>query len=424
MAKKNLIGKAYDIAVEQFGELGVDVAAAEKKLLEIPLSIQCWQGDDVGGFEHMGEASSLGDGLAVTGNYPGKARNPAELRADIEKVLSYVPGKNRIALHASYAEFEGGKFVDRDAITVRHFANWIAWAKEKGVGLDFNPTFFSHPKVTGGCTLSAADKSIRQFWIEHGLRSREISKAIGRELGSSVLNNFWIPDGSKDTPADRLAPRRRLEEALDACFAKKYPASQTVDSVESKLFGMGCESYTVGSHEFYMGYAVSRGKFVCLDSGHFHPTEVISDKLTAIADFVPGIALHVSRPVRWDSDHVVTLDDETRRIASELVWNGLLPKTRIGLDYFDASINRVAAWTIGARNFRKALLIALLTPDCARRAEAKGDFTARLAIQEDFRMLPFGAVWNGFCEKNGILPDGAWMFDCKDYEKNVTSKRG
>ena len=424
MAKKNLIKQAYDVAAAQFAELGVDVAAAERKLLEIPLSIQCWQGDDVGGFEHLGESSSLGDGLAVTGNYPGKARNPEELRADMEKMLSYVPGQNRIALHACYAEFGGGKFVDRDAIVPKHFANWIDWAKQNKVGLDFNPTFFSHPKVTGGCTLSAADKGVRRFWIEHGLRSREISRAIGKALGSSVLDNFWIPDGSKDTPEDRLAPRKRLEEALDECFAKKYPASLTVDSVESKLFGMGCESYTVGSHEFYMGYAVSRGKFVCLDSGHFHPTEVISDKLTAIAPFVPGIALHVSRPVRWDSDHVVCLDDETRRIAYELVRNGLLPKTRIGLDYFDASINRVAAWTIGARNFRKALLIALLTPECARKAEAEGDFTGRLAMQEDFRMLPFGAIWNGLCEKVGVLPDGAWLFDCKDYEKRVTSRRG
>ena len=416
MAKKNLISMAYDVAAAQFAELGVDVAAAERKLLEIPLSIQCWQGDDVGGLEHMGEASSLGDGLAVTGNYPGKARNPDELRADMEKMLSYVPGRNRIALHASYAEFGGGKFVDRDAIAPKHFAGWIDWAKSAGVGLDFNPTFFSHPKVVNGCTLSAADPGVRRFWIEHGIRSREISRAIGKALGSSVLNNFWVPDGSKDTPEDRLAPRRRLAEALDECFAKKYPASLTVDSVESKLFGMGCESYTVGSHEFYMGYAVSRGKFVCLDSGHFHPTEVISDKLTAITDFVPGIALHVSRPVRWDSDQ--------RRIAFELVRGDLLPKTRIGLDYFDASINRVAAWAIGARNFRKALLIALLTPACARKAEAAGDFTGRLAMQEDFRMLPYGAIWNGLCERNGVLPDGAWLFDCKDYEKRVTSRRG
>ena len=423
MAKKNLISKAYEVAAEQFAELGVDVAEAERKLLDIPLSIQCWQGDDVGGFEHLGESASLGDGLAVTGNYPGKARNPEELRADIGKMLSYVPGANRIALHACYAEFGSGRKVDRDAISAKHFANWIDWAKTAGVGLDFNPTFFSHPKVVGGCTPSSPDKGVRDFWIEHGKRAREISRAIGKALGTSVLDNFWIPDGSKDTPEDRLAPRLRLEKALDACFATKYPASLTVDSVESKLFGMGCESYTVGSHEFYMGYAVSRGKFVCLDSGHFHPTEVISDKLSAIAPFVPGIALHISRPVRWDSDHVVCLDDETRRIAFELVRCGLVPKTRIGLDYFDASINRVAAWAIGARNFRKALLVALLTPGCALKAEKDGDLTGRLAMQEDFRMLPFGAIWNGFCEKNGVLPDGAWLFDCKDYEKRVTSRR-
>lgn len=423
MSKKSLNNCAYEAACEQFAEVGVDVEKAVAATLSTPVAIQCWQGDDVHGFEHADGA--LGDGLAVTGNYPGRARNPAELRADMDKMLSLVPGRNRIALHACYAEFANGKFVDRDQVGVEAFANWIAWAKERGIGLDFNGTFFSHPKVVNSMTLSSPNASIRQFWIEHGKRAREISAAIGKALKSSVFDNLWIPDGMKDTPADRLGPRMRLEKSLDKIFERQFPAAQTVDGVESKVFGMGLESYTVGSNEFYLGYAATRGKFVTLDSGHFHPTEVISDKLSAIARFVPGIGLHVSRPVRWDSDHVVVLDDETRRIASELVENGLLAKTRIGLDYFDASINRIAAWTIGARSMRKALLMAFLTPfEKIREAERDGDYTARLAMQEDAKLLPFGAVWNHLCEVSGVPADGKWLADVKRYEAAEFPKRG
>lgn len=423
MATKTNKNKFYELACEQFAALGVNVEEAKAKALSIPVSLHCWQGDDVAGFEHLDDPQSIGGGLAVTGNYPGRARNPAELRADIEKVLSLVPGTHRLNLHASYAEF-GGKPVDRDAITKKHFANWIAWAKEKGVGLDFNPTYFAHEKAADGATLSHRDKGVRDFWIEHGIRCREIAAAFGTELKSGALINFWMPDGSKDSPADRLAPRMRMAESLDKIFEKKYPAAKLVDSLESKLFGMGLESYTVGSNEFFMGYAATRGKFLCLDTGHFHPTEVVSDKLSAVAQFVPGIALHISRPVRWDSDHVVCLDDETQRIAYELIWNNLLPKTRIGLDYFDASINRIAAWTIGARNFRKALLIALLTPaHLIRASENDSDYSARLAWQEDFRLLPYGAIWNRLCEENSIPCDIEWYNEVSDYEENVLARR-
>lgn len=423
MASRKSKDNFYELACEQFAALGVDVEEAKAKALAIPVSLQCWQGDDVAGFEHLDDPQSLGGGIAVTGNYPGRARNPSELRADIEKVFSLVPGTHRLNLHACYAEF-GGKPVDRDAITKKHFANWIAWAKENGVGLDFNPTYFAHKYAADGATLSHRDPAIRDFWVEHGIRCREIAAAFATELKTGSLVNFWMPDGSKDTPADRLSPRVRMAESLDRIFAKKYPASKVVDSLESKLFGVGLESYTVGSNEFFMGYAATRGKFICLDTGHFHPTEKVSDKLTAVSQFVPGIALHISRPVRWDSDHVVCLDDETRSIASELVWNDLLPVTRIGLDYFDASVNRIAAWTIGARNFRKALLIALLTPaHLLRASEQEADFSARLAWQEDFRMLPFGAVWNRLCDENSVPRDIEWYSEVCDYEESVLADR-
>lgn len=423
MPKAKPADRAYDLARERFAALGVDTEKALRDLEAIPISIHCWQGDDVGGFEHLG-GGEIGGGLAVTGNYPGKACTPSELRADLQQALALLPGRHRVNLHACYAEFGDGPKPDRDALTVRQFRNWIDWAKVQGVGLDFNPTFFAHPKAADGCTLSHRDDGIRDFWVEHGKRCRDIAAAIGRELGSSTLNNVWVPDGSKDTPADRLGPRRRLADSLDRMFRKKLDPKLTVDSVECKLFGVGCESYTAGSHEFYMGYAVTRKKFLCLDAGHFHPTEVISDKLTGVLDFVPGIALHVSRGVRWDSDHVVTLSDELQAIAQELVWNGLLDRTRIGLDYFDASINRIAAWVIGTRNMQKALLMALLTPAKAvRAAEAAGDHTARLALQEEFRQLPFGAVWDHACAKAGVPVGSAWLDVVRAYERKVLAKR-
>ncbi|MCL1856664.1 MAG: L-rhamnose isomerase [Kiritimatiellaeota bacterium] len=414
--------KNYTDAKAVFAALGIDSDKAIKKALAVPLSIHCWQGDDVTGFENLGQGAP-GGGLAVTGNHPGKARNPEELRNDIAMALDLMPGINRVSLHACYAEFAGSK-VDRDAITVRHFQNWIDWAKQHNIGLDFNPTFFAHAKAADGCPLTSVKKGIRDFWIEHGKRTREIASAMGRQLDTSVLNNFWTPDGSKDTPADRLGPRKRLAESLDRIFAKPVNPKYTVESVESKLFGVGCESYTAGSNEFYMGYAVTRQKFICLDTGHFHPTEVVSDKLSAVAPFVPGIALHLSRGVRWDSDHVTALSDETVAIAQELVWNGLLPKTRIGLDYFDASINRIAAWAIGARNVRKSLLMAFLTPAALlRKAEQSQNLAERLALQEDFRLLPFGAVWHALCDRADAPQDIHWLKEIAQYAATVLSKR-
>lgn len=415
------IEKNFEIASEIFAEQGVDVRKAMKKALTIPVSVHCWQGDDVGGFEKS--AGGADSGLAVTGNYPGKARTPEELRSDFEKVLDLTPGKTRINIHACYAEPVGGKCQDRDEITYDNFKNWVTWAKGNKIGIDFNPTFFGHPKAADGCPLSNRNKGIRDFWIEHGKRCREIAAKIGEETGSSVLNNFWTPDGYKDTPADKVAPRQRLEDTLDKMFAKKYDPKLTVESVESKLFGVGCESFTVGSHEFYMGYAMKNNKLLCLDSGHFHPTEVISDKISASLQFLPEIALHVSRGIRWDSDHVIALNDELLAIAQEIVCNKFEKRVRIGLDYFDASINRIAAWAIGSRNMRKALLIASLMPIAAiRKAENAGDYTERFYRYEEAKTLPYGAVWNMLCEEEGVAGDN-WINVVKKYEAEVTSKR-
>ena len=412
------VGRAFRLAFERYAALGVDVGHALKELAKIPVSLHCWQGDDVGGFENFGGA--LGGGLGVTGDYPGKAHTPDELRTDLEKALSFIPGKHRVNLHAMYGEF-GDRRVDRDEIKVAHFKNWIAWAKANGLGLDFNPTCFSHPKAADGFTLSHRDKSIRQFWIEHCRRSREIGAAMGKALGTPCVTNVWIPDGFKDTPADRLRPRERLIESLDEIFKK--PLKANLDSVEAKLFGIGAESCTVGSHEFYLGYAITRRKLLCLDAGHFHPTETISDKISSVLQFVPKILLHVSRGVRWDSDHVVTTTDELQAIAREIIANGYLDRVHLGLDYFDASINRIAAWVIGARNLLRALLVALLEPPAIRAAEVAGDTTARLALQEEARSLPFGAVWDYYCETKGVPVGEAWLAEVKRYEKNVLSKR-
>ena len=416
----NNIEQAFALAKERYAALGVDVNHALKTLATIPVSLHCWQGDDVGGFENAGGA--LGNGLAVTGNYPGKARTPEELRADLDLTLSLVPGKHRLNLHAFYGEF-GGKKVDRDEITAEHFQNWIAWAKQNGLGLDFNPTYFSHPQAADGFTLTSPDKAVRKFWIEHGIRSREIGAAFGKALGKTCVTNVWIPDGYKDTPADRVAPRARLAESLDAIFKQPISPKLNLDAVEPKLFGIGSESYVAGSHEFYLAYAVSRQKLLTLDAGHYHPTEGIADKISSVLEFLPEILLHVSRGVRWDSDHVVILNDDLLAIAREIAANGFEKRVHIGLDYFDASINRVAAWTIGTRNLLRALLIALLETPLIRTGELAGDYTTRLALQEEAKTLPFGAVWDYYCESQGVPVGEAWLAEVKRYETEVLSQR-
>ena len=414
------LSTACQLARERYAALGVDVDHALKTLATIPISLHCWQGDDVGGFENFG--GTLGGGLAVTGNHPGKARTPDELRADLDQALSLIPGKHRLNLHAFYGEF-GGRKVDRDAIEPKHFKNWIAWAKQNGLGLDFNPTCFSHPKSADGFTLSHPDKGIRQFWIEHCIRSREIGAAMGKALGKTCVTNVWIPDGYKDTPADRVAPRARLAGSLDAIFKQKLSPKLNLDAVEPKLFGIGSESYVVGSHEFYLGYAISRKKLLCVDAGHYHPTEGIADKISSVLQYLPEILLHVSRGVRWDSDHVVTMNDDLLAIAREIVANGFEKRVHIGLDYFDASINRVAAWTIGTRNMLRALLIGLLETPLIRSAEAAGDFTTRLALQEEARTLPFGAVWDYYCASQNVPVGDAWLAEVKAYEQQVLARR-
>jgi len=415
------VAKSYQLAKTRYADIGVDTDAAMAKLATIPISLHCWQGDDVGGFENTGEG--LSGGIAVTGNYPGKARTPDELRADLDKALSLIPGKHRLNLHAFYGEF-GGKKVDRNEIRPEHFKGWIDWAKSNGMGMDFNPTCFAHPKAADGFTLSHSKKAIRDFWIEHCIASREIGAVMGKALGSPTVTNVWIPDGYKDTPVDRLSPRQRLSNSLDKVFAKKLNPKHHLDAIECKLFGIGSESYVVGSHEFYMGYAIKNQKVLCLDAGHFHPTEGIADKLSSVMMYVPEVLLHVSRGVRWDSDHVVTLDDALQSITAELVRNKLLSRTHIGLDFFDASINRIAAWTIGTRNTLKGLLMALLESDSMRAAEKSGDLTTRLALMEDAKCLPWGAVWDAYCESQDTPAGSDWLPEVKKYEDTVLSKRG
>lgn len=411
----------YERARERYAALGIDCDAALAKLAAIPLSLHCWQGDDIRGFENSD--SELGGGLAVTGNYPGRARTADELRMDFEQALALIPGRHRLNLHAIYAE-TGGRRVERNELLPEHFAGWTDWARSSGLGLDFNPTFFAHPKADAGFTLAHPDAALRRFWIEHGQACRRIGAAFGKALGSTCVTNVWIPDGYKDLPADRRAPRERLVEALDEVFAETLDPACNLDSVECKLFGLGSECYVAGSHEFYLGYAISRGKALCLDAGHFHPTEVVSDKISAVLLWVDRLLLHVSRGVRWDSDHVVILSDELRELAKELVRGGYLARTRIGLDFFDASINRVAAWTIGARATLKALLLALLEPfDRLQAMEAEADYTGRLALLERLATLPFGEIWERYCEIHGAPPEASWLEELRAYERTVLSRR-
>lgn len=415
------IATNYDAARERFAALGVDTGAALKRLARIPISLHCWQGDDVAGFE-VSEAGLTG-GIMATGNYPGRARTPDELRADLETVFRLLPGRHRLALHALYAE-TGGKRVDRDALEPRHFQGWVDWARRQRIGLDFNGTFFSHPKSADGFTLSHADEGIRRFWVEHGIVSRKIGAFMGRELGTPCVCNLWIPDGFKDTPVDRKSYRERLRKSLDKVFAADMDPSHLLDAVEPKLFGIGSESCVIGSHEFYLAYAVENGLLLTLDTGHYHPTEVVSDKLTAVLTFLDEVLLHVSRGVRWDSDHVVTLNEELVALAQEIARGDYQDRVHVGLDYFDASINRVAAWVIGARSMLKALLIALLEPTAKLRAlEEKGDYTGRLAMLEDLKGLPYGAVWDHWCVESGTLPSLEWLDEVRRYEKKVLSLR-
>ncbi|HEY3322987.1 MAG TPA: L-rhamnose isomerase [Planctomycetota bacterium] len=421
MAKGNGVEKAYGLAREHYAALGVNTDRALDALIKVPISLHCWQGDDVGGFENPDGLS--GGGIQATGNYPGKARTADELRSDAEKAFSLIPGPHRFNLHALYAETKGKK-VDRDALQPEHFSAWIDWAKSKKLGLDFNPTFFSHPKATDGFTLSHRDNGIRSFWVDHAIACRKIGQRMGKELGSPCVTNVWIPDGYKDTPADRKTPRMLLKKSLDEVFAQKIDPKQNLDAIEGKLFGIGSESYVVGSHEFYLGYAVANKKLVTLDAGHYHPTESMADKISSVLANLDEILLHVSRGVRWDSDHVVILNDDLRAIAEELVRGDYLKRVHIGLDFFDASINRVAAWTIGTRCMIKALLIAMLEPtDKLVGLEASGDFTSRLAIQEELKSLPFGAVWDYYCAKEDVPVGAEWLAAVKDYEKRVLARR-
>ena len=405
-------------ASERYAAIGVDVEAALKRLAEVRISMHCWQGDDVRGFD----AESLSGGIAATGNYPGRARNADELMADIRKAYSLIPGKHKLNLHASYRITD--EKVDRDALEPKHFAAWVDFARAEGIGLDFNPTYFSHPKAADNLTLSNPDKNIRDFWIAHGKACRRIADYFGRELGITALNNVWIPDGTKDVPGDRLGPRMRLKESLDAIFAEKFDKSHMADAIEGKVFGIGVESYTVGSHEFYMNYAAKNGLMCLLDTGHYHPTEVVSDKLSSMLIFNENVALHVSRPVRWDSDHVIKLDDELKELATELVRCNALHRVFIGLDFFDASINRIAAWVVGMRNMQKALLYGLLSPnDQLRKWQEAQDYTDLLVGLEEIKTLPFGVIWAEFCRRTNVPEDGAWLPEVRRYESDVLAKR-
>lgn len=415
------IKEKYELAKQEYEKWGIDVDKALEDLKKVKISIHCWQGDDIAGFEV--NQKELSGGIAATGNYPGKARNPEELREDLDKALSLIPGKHKINLHAIYAETDG-KFVERDEIKPEHFENWVSWAKKNGLGLDFNPTIFSHEKADDGLTLSHPNKEIRDFWIRHCIASRKIGEYFGKELGQTCLTNLWIPDGYKDIPSDRLGPRQRLKDSLEQVFKEKIDKKYNLDSVESKVFGIGAESYTVGSSEFYMNFAAQNDVLCLMDTGHYHPTEVVSDKISSMLLFSDKVALHVSRPVRWDSDHVIVLDDELKELAKEIVRNDALDRVIIGLDFFDASINRVSAWTIGTRNMIKALLNAMLLPNKKlKELQDEENYTDRLALIEEFKTYPMGAIWDYYCELNNVPVKESWLDEVKKYEKEELSKR-
>lgn len=415
------VQSAYSLAKERYAALGVDTDAALKTLESVSISLQCWQGDDVGGFENTGEG--LSGGIAATGNFPGKARTADELRMDLDQAYSLIPGKHRLSLHAIYAE-TGGKKIDRSELLPEHFTRWVDWAKTHEHGLDFNPTLFSHPMAASGFTLASHDENVRKYWIKHCIACRKIGAYFGESLGTPCVNNIWIPDGYKDVPADRKTPRVLLMNSLDEILAEKINPAHNLDAVEGKLFGLGAESYTAGSSEFYLGYAVSRKILLCLDAGHFHPTETISDKISAVLLYVPELLLHVSRGVRWDSDHVVIYNDDLQAITQEIVRGGYLNRVHIGLDYFDASINRVAAWAIGTRNTLKGVMASLLEPiQTLRSLEIEGDYTSRLALLEELKTMPSGAVWDYYCMAKEVPGGAGFINQVKDYEKNVLAKR-
>ncbi len=416
------IQDAYAAARERYAMLGVDTDQTLARLSQISLSLHCWQGDDVGGFESPG--GELGGGIAATGNYPGKARTAVELRSDLDLVYRLLPGRHRLNLHAIYAETNGQK-VERNELQPEHFAGWVEWAKANHHGIDFNPTCFSHPLAESGFTLASYDPGIRQFWVEHCIASRNIGAHFGRELGTPCVTNIWIPDGFKDTPVDRTTPRLLLRESLDQILAAPVDHQYNLDAVESKLFGLGSESYVVGSHEFYLGYAITNNVLLCLDSGHFHPTESVADKLSSVLLYLPEVLLHISRGVRWDSDHVVTLSDETQMMLQEIVRQNVLDRVHIGLDFFDASINRVAAWTIGARNVQRAALIALLEPtQRLRDAEQAGDYTTRLLLLEELKGMPWSAVWDQFCLQHDVPVGLQYLTEIRQYETQALAQRG
>jgi L-rhamnose isomerase len=420
MSQEKQIKDNYRRAKEIYAKWDLDTDQVLKKMDKVPLSIHCWQGDDVSGFEG---SDKLTGGIEVTGNYPGRARTPEELRNDLKKALDLIPGSHRLNLHAMYAETDDEN-VDRNQLQPEHFSNWVDFAKQEGLGLDFNPTFFSHPKSDDGFTLSHQNNEIRQFWVEHAQACRKIGEFFGKELNDTCVTNIWIPDGYKDYTVDRLAPRQRLKKSLDEIMEIDISPEYNLDAVESKLFGIGTESYVVGSHDFYLGYAVANDILLCMDAGHYHPEEYISDKISAVMNFVDELLLHVTRGVRWDSDHVVSLEDETKAIMQEIVRNNLTDKVHIGLDFFDATINRVAAWVIGTRNAQKALLQALLEPTTIlREYEEKGDFTSRLALLEELKSYPFGAVWDYYCLQKNVPVQEKWLEEIRKYENKVLSKR-
>lgn len=418
----NLVNESYELAKSKYAKLGVDTDEVLKKLDDVKVSLHCWQTDDVGGFETP-DATLGGGGIQVTGNYPGKATSIEEMRADLDKALSLLPGEQRLNLHAIYGEFNG-EFVDRDKIDIEHFQGWIDWAKERNMGLDFNASCFSHPKSDDGFTLSSKDEEIRTFWVNHVKQCRKISAEMGKQLGTACVHNIWIPDGSKDMPVDRNGHRELLKKSLDEIFEVEYPKEYLKDAVESKLFGIGSESMVVGSHDFYLSYAVKNDKLICLDNGHFHPTEQVGDKISSTLQFVDEVLLHVTRGVRWDSDHVVTLNDDTMLIAQEIVRSKALKRVNIGLDFFDASLNRVGAYVVGTRATQKAFLIALLEPtEKLLEYEENGQNFERLALLEELKTMPFGAVWDKYCDSKNVSVGVYYIKDIQDYEKEILSKR-